>query len=254
MKRLAIVTAVVFVLVASAGRPASAQELNPDRDPLRINPIPEPSDKEKDEDRDPLEVIGSYFANRFWDFCDIFTLKVGLGNYRSIGFQARLCRPLQIGAGIFEGNQFVLDRGTMGVMKQAEIEGGISVFYPAFIARKVKWQTKEAAMKNLFFGDVGDRKGPLTKEDLKMYDDELTPWGVTTAQIQVPCFLKLEASIRWCEMFDFLVSWLGIPGVRVPDPYYYKQHPSGEYVPAPSVFWHGQEEYEKYPPKKKAEK
>jgi hypothetical protein len=248
MKRLAIVAAVALILVGLADRSASARNVGSDRDPLKIQPIPPPA-AEKQE-RDALEVIGDYFANRFWDFCDIFTLKFGLGNYRSIGFQARICRPLQVGAGIFEGNQVVIDRGTVGVMQQAEIEGGVSIFYPAFIARKVKWQTKEAAMRNLFFGDVGKEKERITKEDLKMYDDELQPWGVTTAQIQIPCFLKLEASIRWCEVFDFFFSWFGIPGVRIPDPFYYEQHPSGEYVPAPSVFWHGQEEYEKYPPRK----
>ena len=175
MKRLTAVVAIALLLLT--GFSASAQTTNPDRDRLKIEPIQpkvpvEGEEGVEDEDVDPLTAIGGYFGNRFRDLADILTLKLGWGNYRSIGFQLRLTTLAQIGLGNFEGWVFAIDRGCVGVMKEAELEGGVSFLYPSVIARKVKWQTEEAKKKNIFFGDVGEEKKELTEEDLLYYDDE----------------------------------------------------------------------------------
>ena len=132
------------------------------------------------------------------------------------------------------------------VMKEAEVEAGFSIFYPSWIGRKVIWQSEEAKKKNLFFGDVGD-KGELKFEELKMYDDENQGWFSSTLQVQAPYLPKIEITVNWGEIPDFLLSLFGIDGFRVPPPFHKHDGPDGERIPAPSIFWHGQEEkYEKY--------
>ena len=242
MKRIAVLSVVLLFLVSSH---ASWAAENPaPEDQLTINPI---TPVAPDEEVDPLEAIGGYLWNRVQDFGDIFTIKLGWGTDKSLGFQARLIRPIQIGAGIFEGYQVALDRGMVGVMKEAEIEGGISILYPSYIARKVIWQSEAAKQANAFFGDVGPN-AEITPESMKMYDDENQGWFVTTAQVELPYLPKVELSLNWGELFDFPLSFLGIHGFRVPPPFY--KHPgpgdNPEMIPAPSIFWHGQEQYEKF--------
>jgi hypothetical protein len=253
MKRLTAVFAIALLLLA--GVSASAQTASSDRDRLKIEPImpkaaPVEGEEElEDEDVDPITAIGGYFGNRFRDFADIFTIKLGWGNYRSIGAQLRLTTLLQVGLGNFEGWVFAIDRGCVGVMKEAELEGGISFLYPSVIARKVKWQTEEAKKKNIFFGDVGEEKKELTREDLLYYDDENAHPLTATAQIQLPCLPKIELTINIGEIPDFIISLIPIDGFRVPAAFhkqYRTDKEEGERIPAPSIFWHGQEKYEKY--------
>jgi hypothetical protein len=242
----------VLALLLCGGISANAQTTNPDRDRLTIEPIPVRSAseaKDKEEDVDPLSAIGGYFVNRFRDLADILTLKLGWGNYRSIGVQARVTTLAQVGIGNFEGWVVAIDRGCVGVMKEAVLEGGVSIFYPSFIARKVRWQTEEAERKNIFFGDVGEEKNELTKEDLLYYDDENAHPLTVTAQVQLPCLPRIELTLNLGEIPDFVISLFGIDGFRVPAPFhkqYRTDEEKGERIPAPSIFWHGQEKYERY--------
>ena len=246
MRRFAIVCGVVF-LVLSAGRVTGAEApAQPGKDQLKINPFP-PIVK-ADEEAPAREPIISYVGDRLRDLADVVTFKFGWGTARSLGFQVRLCYPIQVGAGVFEGWVFAVDRGCVGTMKEAEIEGGISIFYPAYIARKVIWQTEDAKRRNVFFGDVGDKKA-LLPEDLKMYDDENQNPLTSTVQLQLPCLPKIELSINWAELFDFPLSIFNLDKFRVPPPFQKQAGPDGEEgerIPAPSIFWHGQEKYENY--------
>lgn len=216
-------------------------------DRLNINPIPETEYRSDEEaDREVPEIIGGYFHNRWRDLWDIFTFKFGWGTEKSLGFQARAISLVQVGAGIFEGGQLVFDRGCVGTMHEYEMEGGISIFYPSYIVRQVTWQTKDAERRNVFFNNVG-RDGAVTPESLKYYNDENNEWFMSTAQVQLPYLPKIEISVHWGELFDFPISFFGIPGFRVPAPFY--KHPDAtgeEMIPAPSIFWHGQERFEKY--------
>jgi len=245
MKRFAVVSAVVVCVLCSQVVFA-AEGSGPD-DRLTVNPIPD-KPVVAEEEIEPLEAIGGYLWARVRDFGDIFTFKFGWGTYRSIGVQARIIYPIQIGAGIFEGWVFAIDRGCVATMKEVEVEGGISIFYPSYIARKVIWQTDDAERRNVFFGDVGDKK-ELTLEDLKMYDDENQHALTSTAQVQLPCLPRIELSVHWGELFDFPLSFFQISGLRVPAPFHKQDGPdgeNGERIPAPSIFWHGQEKYESY--------
>jgi len=244
MKRIAA-AGVVFLLLAMSYGAVAAESPGPG-DRLTVNPIivqPPPPP----EAPGPLEAIGGYVWARVRDVGDILTLKLGWGTDKSIGFQARAIGPVQIGAGIFEGYLLAIDRGCVGIMKEGEVEFGVSVFYPSWIVRQVTWQTADAKRRNVFFNDVG-KDGKLTPDAMKMYDDENQGWFVSTAQVQLPYLPKIELSIHWGEVFDLPLSFLAIPGLRVPPPFYKHPGPGGEnpeMIPAPSIFWHGQEQFEK---------
>jgi len=243
--RLSAIACVVVLLLLSSGMAVAADGPGSADGRRMINPFPgSPARVEEEEEFDPAVYLG----NRLRDLGDILTLKLGWGTHRSLGFQARVIGPVQVGAGIFEGWVFAIDRGCLGTMKEAEIEGGISILYPTYIARKVSWQTEEAARRNVFFGDVGDA-GALTLDALKEYDDGNQSWFTTTAQAQLPCLPKIEITLHWGEVFDFPLSLFGVDGLRVPPAFYKEDGPDGkggERIPAPSIFWHGQEKHERY--------
>jgi len=244
MKRVAVLCIIAWLLGTVAVPTVIAAE-SPGREErgVDINPIPEP---EPEDDEHVGDVIGGYLWNRFRDLADILTIKLGWGTDKSLGFQLRLIRPLQIGMGRFEGYQLAIDRGCVGVMKEAEIEGGISFFYMGFLARKIIWQSDEAKKRNVFFGDVGE-KGEITLDAMKMYDDENQGWLTSTVQAQLPYLPKVELTVNWGEIPDFALSLFGISGLRVPPPFHKQDGPDGERIPAPSIFWHGQEKkYETY--------
>ena len=246
MKRFALVCVVLIciagshVVIAADGDPASG-------DRLKVNPFPtQPVEPEKE--TDPLEAIGDYMWARVRDLGDIFTLKLGWGNYRSIGFQARATSLVQVGAGNFEGWVFAIDRGCVGTMKEAELELGLSVFYLGWISRQVVWQTEDAKKRSVFFGDVGEKK-EITLEEMKMYDDENQHPLAVGAQVQAPCLPKIELFVNLGEIPDFVLGFFHIDGFRVPQPFHMQDGPDGEKgerIPAPSIFWHGQEKYESY--------
>lgn len=245
MRRIVVVSTLAVMLLACwcvAAR--AAESTTPDRDRLKVDPFPPPVEEEKE----PAELMGEYLGNRLRDLADIFTIKLGWGNYRSIGAQVRVIGPLQVGVGNFEGWVFAIDRGCVGTMKEVNIEGGISIYYTSFMARKIIWQTEEAKRRNVFFGDVGE-KGELRTEDLKVYDDENQNPLTGTVQVQLPCLPRLELSVHWGEIPDFFLSIFGIDGIRVPPAFHKQAGPEGEKgerIPAPSFFWHGQEKYERY--------
>jgi len=245
MKRLTVLSAVAILLVAFFSCvPATAAEST---GPERVHPtIRPPAPREGDED--VLDVIGGYLWNRFRDLADVVTLKLGWGTDRSLGAQLRLCYPLQVGAGIFEGYVLAIDHGCIGIMEEAEVEAGVSIYYPSWIARKVIWQTEEARKRNLFFGDVGE-KGEVSLDAMKMYDDENQGWLTSTAQVQLPYLPKIEVTVNWGEIPDFVLSFFGL--FRVPPKFHKVPGPDGEkgeLIPAPSsIYWHGQdEEYERH--------
>ncbi len=250
MKRAAILGAVVLFLVICSFAEA-AEEPKPAGDKLAVNPFRR---VEKPKPAGPLDRLASYIGNRFRDLADIVTLKLGFGTDKSLGFQLRLCRPLQIGAGVFEGWVLAFDRGCVGTMKEAEVEAGFSIFYPSWIARKVYWQNGEAKRRNAFFGDVGE-KGDLSFKELitphRLYDDENQAWFNSTFQVQGPYLPKFELTIHWGEIPDFFLGILSIDRFRVPPPFHKKDGPKdaegkSERIPAPSIHWHGQEEFESY--------
>ena len=235
--RPVLTVCVIGLLLLSSAVVLAAESPAPGTGPT-INPITRPPD---DEDRGPVSAIGGYLWNRFRDLADVVTLKFGWGTDKSIGFQLRACRPLQIGAGIFEGYVFAIDRGCVGVMKEAEIEGGISIWYPTFVARRIVWQSKEAERRNVFFGQVA-KEGALSVDALKPYYDGNQGWLTSTLQAQLPYLPKIEVTVHWGEIPDFFLSFFGISGFRVPPPFHKQDGPDGERIPAPSIFWHGQEE------------
>jgi len=243
MKRVAI-----FVLIALVMIPASlAQDAVPKpNDRLMIDPISPPPQVKQKEEREVIEVIGDYLWARVRDFSNIFTIKLGWGTDRAIGFQVRAIRPLQVGLGSFEGYQFAMDRGCVGVMKEASLEGGISIFYPSYIVRQVNSQTDDAKRRNVFFNDVGET-GELSGDAMKYYDDNNQGWFTSTVKFMLPYLPKVEVSVHWGEAIDFPLSFFQIPGLRVPPPFYKRPDADGEeMIPAPSIFWHGQERFEKY--------
>lgn len=245
MRRIALFAALLLIVSATALAEESPAPFGTE-DRLLINPIVPTPPAPAEEDREVIGVIGDYLWARVRDFADIFTVKLGWGTDRSIGFQVRVVRPLQVGLGVFEGYQFVMDRGCVGVMKEAEIEGGISIFYPSYIVRQVSSQTDDAKRRNVFFNDVGET-GELTDEAMKYYDDENNGWFTSSVQAQLPYLPKVELGVNWGELIDFPLSFFQIPGLRVPPPFYKRPGPDGgEMIPAPSIFWHGQERFEKY--------
>ena len=246
MKRFALVC-VVLICIVSSNVVIAAEGDSASGDRLDINPMP-PQPVQPKKETDPLEAIGGYLWARVRDLGDIVTLKLGWGNYRSIGFQAKATSLIQIGAGNFEGWVFAIDRGCVGTMKEAEMELGLSLFYLGWISRQVVWETEDAKKRNVFFGDVGEKKA-ITLEEIKMYDDENSHPMQVGAQVQLPCLPKIELFVNLGEIFDFPLSFFHIGGFRVPQPFYKQDGPDGEKgerIPAPSIFWHGQEEYERY--------
>ena len=242
MKRFAVVCALVLCVIVFQMAPAAEAAAAEDR--LDLNPITVEV-PERDEEIDPLAAIGGYIWARVRDLGDIVTLKLGWGTHRSIGVQARATKLVQIGAGSFEGWVVAIDRGCVGVMKEAEIEAGVSIFYISYVGRKVTWQTKDAERRNVFYGDVGE-KGELTFEDLNLYDDENAHPGSVGAQVQLPFLPKIEAFVNLGEVPDFVLGFFHIGGFRVPPAFHKQDGPEGERVPAPSIFWHGQERFENY--------
>jgi len=243
MRRIAVVCAVAVLLGWTAWA-SGAEDTSAGDDRLNVNPFPPPSQEEAEHGAGT--VLGEYVGNRFRDLADIVTLRLGWGTDMSLGFQLRLIRPLQIGLGTFSGYIFAVDHGCVGVMKQAEFEGGLSIFYVGYLARKVRWQTKEAERRNIFFNNVGE-KGELTMDQLVMYDDKNQGWLTSTVMVELPYLPKVELTLNWGEVPDFLLSVFGVSGFRVPPPFHKIDGPNGERIPAPSsIFWHGQETYESY--------
>ncbi len=244
MKRFAVVCALVLCVLGS-GMTFAAESADPDGR-LDVNPIPtDPVEPIEDTEFDPITAIGGYIWARVRDVGDIVTLKLGWGTHRSIGVQVRATRLVQVGAGCFEGWVVAMDRGCVGVMKEAEIEAGLSLWYVSYIARDVIWETEDAKRRNVFFGDVGDEK-ELTPDDLNLYDDENAHPLTLGVQAQLPCLPKIEAGVNLGEIPDLLLGFFHISGFRVPPPFHMQDGPNGERIPAPSIFWHGQEKYEKY--------
>jgi len=246
MKRFALVCAILICVVSSSVVLAAEEGPKPD-DRLKVNPMPVQPVRPKKE-IDPLEAIGGYVWARVRDLGDIVTLKLGWGTYRSIGVQARATSLVQAGAGVFEGWVVAIDRGCVGTMKEAEIEAGLSIFYPSYIGRKVIWQTEDAKRRNVFFGNLDDTQ-ELKLENMKMYDDENQHPLTVGAQVQAPCLPKIELFVNLGEIPDFVLGFFHIGGFRVPQPFHKQDGPdgeAGERIPAPSIFWHGQEKYENY--------
>ncbi len=246
MKRFALVC-VVLICIVSPQMAFAADGDSTEGHRLRINPLPT-KPVQPEEETDPLEAIGNYVWARVRDVGDIVTLKLGWGNHRSIGFQAKATSLVQVGAGNFEGWVFAVDRGCVGTMKEAEMELGISVFYLGWIARQVVWETEDAERRNVFFGDIGEKK-EITLEEMRMYDDENSHPLQVGAQVQLPVLPKVELFVNLGEIPDFVLGIFNIGGFRVPQPFYMQDGPDGEKgerIPAPSIFWHGQEEYESY--------
>ncbi|MFW6163803.1 MAG: hypothetical protein ACODAJ_13620 [Planctomycetota bacterium] len=189
--------------------------------------------------------IAQYFANRGKDFLDIFNLKVGIGDPYSLLAHARATRFAQVGFGRFVGTKVGFDGPCAGIFGEGRIEYGVSIFYWAEIGRKTNPEaiTEEAVRRNWFFGQVEDLKATGSYAE---YYDGNRPWHSVGGAFALPFLPAVEAELNPAEAVDFLVSWFGIPGFRVPPPFHKMDH-DGARVPAQgSMRWHGQEAFEDY--------
>ena len=189
--------------------------------------------------------ILAYFGNRLKDFSDIFSVKLALADGSSLLGHVRVTRLAQIGAGRFSGTKIGFDGPSAGIYGEGRVEYGVSVFYWAWIGRK--WSeagvTEEAAKRNQFFGKVDDIKAD---EQFREYYDGHEPWYTIGASAALPFLPGFEVKANPAEAVDFVLSIFGIPGLRVPPPFY-KVDVGGERVPAVGcIRWHGQEEFEQY--------
>ncbi len=186
-----------------------------------------------------------YLGNRLKDFSDIFSVKLALADGSSLLGHVRLTRLAQIGAGRFSGTKIGFDGPCAGTYGEGRVEYGVSVFYWAWIGRK--WSeagvTEQAAKRNQFFGKVDDIKAD---EQYREFYDGHRPWYTIGASAALPFLPGFEVEANPAEAVDFVLSIFGIPGLRVPPPFY-KVDVGGERVPAVGcIRWHGQEEFEQY--------
>jgi hypothetical protein len=189
--------------------------------------------------------IAAYFVNRGKDLLDVFNLKLTLGDAGSILFHARATRLAQIGFGRFAGTKVGFDGPCAGLYGEGRVEYGLSVFYWAWIGRKTNPAgiTEEAEKRNWFFGRVDDIKAGDTYRE---FYDANRPWHTIGGAVSLPFLPGLEAELNPAEAVDFVLSFFGVRGFRVPPPFY-KVDNMGERVPAAgSMRWHGQEEFEQY--------
>ena len=187
----------------------------------------------------PLDPVAKYFVNRFKDLADVASVKVTMGDAGSLLFHARATRLAQIGMGRFSGTKLGFDGPCAGLWGEGRVEYGLSVFYWAWIGRKTNPAaiTDEAIKRNWFFSRVDDIKAGETYREF--YDGN-RPWHTLAAAFSLPFLPGLEAELNPAEAVDFVVSFFGIPGFRVPPPFY-KVDSEGEKVPAAGcIRWHGQ--------------
>lgn len=187
----------------------------------------------------------AYLANRGKDFLDIFNVKLALSDGASLLAHARVTRLAQLGFGRFSGTKVGFEGPSAGIYGEGRVEYGASVFYWAWIGRKTSEAgiTEEAARRNTFFGRVDDIKAD---EQYREFYDAHRPWYTVGAAGALPFLPGFEVGLDPAEAVDFALSIFGIPGVRVPPPFY-KVDMHGEQVPAVgSIRWHGQEEFEQY--------
>lgn len=192
----------------------------------------------------PSMVLG-YLGNRLKDFSDIFSLKLALADGSSVLGHVRLTRLAQVGAGRFSGTKIGFDGPCAGIYGEGRVEYGVSVFYWSWIGRKSSEAgiTEQALKRNQFFGRVDD-----IKEDVQYREfyDGHRPWYTLGASAALPFLPGFEAEVNPAEAVDFVLSIFGVPGLRVPPPFY-KVDVAGERVPAVGcIRWHGQEEFEQY--------
>jgi hypothetical protein len=191
---------------------------------------------------DPTE---QYLANRWKDFLDIFDVKLALGDCYSVLFHVRATRLAQIGAGRFAGTKIGFQGPCAGVYGEGRVEGGISVFYWAWIGRKASANSinAEAEKTNCFFGRVDNVEAGKSYRE---FEDANRPWHTIGASFALPFLPGLDFYINPAEAIDFVLSLAGVPALRIPPPFN-KIQVNGEMVPNPnSIRWHGQEQFEKY--------
>jgi hypothetical protein len=198
----------------------------------------------------PMDPVLAYFVNRGKDFLDIFNLKLALGDGSSFLVNVRATRFAQVGFGHFCGTKIGFEGPSAGIYGERRTDVGISVFYWSWIARKVAKDgiTADAAKTNRFFGQVEDFKTSRPHE----YWDLNRPWHTVGVTLSLPFLPGIEAELNPAEAVDFVLSFFGMKGLRVPPPFYKvktgTEKEPGEKVPAPeSIRWHGQEQdFERY--------
>lgn len=226
---------VVAALVLALGVNALAAEPAAKADPAT----------EKKAEAATFDPVVKYVVNRAKDLLDIVSVKVSLGDAGSLLVHARATRLAQIGMGRFAGTKLGFDGPCAGLYGEGRVEYGLSIFYWAWIGRKTNPEaiTAEATKRNWFFGRVDDIKAGETYREF--YDGN-RPWHTIGGAFSLPFLPGLEVELNPAEAVDFVISFLGIRGFRIPPPFY-KVDNTGEKVPAVgSMRWHGQEEFEQY--------
>ena len=235
MQRLSLAAALA-VLALGVGTGVYAQEAPAPANPAAEEAGPPPAKHNP---------VAQYFINRGKDFLDIFDLKLALSDDASLLAHVRATKFAQIGLGRFCGTKVGFQGASAGIYGEGRVEGGISIFYWAWIGRKTskKGITEDAERTNRFFGHVEDIKAAAT---YRQFYDANRPWHTLGFAFALPFLPGIEAEVNPAEAIDFVLSWISIRGVRVPPPFY-KVEVEGEKVPAPnSIRWHGQEEFEQY--------
>lgn len=226
-RKLLVVVALVAALgvTALAGAPAEEEQAPP----KKKCPMPK------------------FLQDRGKDFLDIFNLKLTLGDARSFLIHARATRFAQLGFGHFVGTKIGFDGPSAGIFGEGRIEYGFSIFYWAEIGRRTNKEalTADAIQRNTFFSRVDDIKAAETYRE---YYDGNRAWHTVGGTVSLPCLPGIEAYLNPAEAVDFLLSWIPVPGFRVPPPFQMAPDANiGEKYPAPNAIrWHGQEEFEQY--------
>jgi len=191
--------------------------------------------------------VAQYLEARGKDFLDIFNLKLALGDASTFLIHGRATRVAQIGFGRFVGTKVGFDGPSAGIFGEGRVEYGISVFYWAWIGRKTNPEaiSAEAVKRNWFFSRVDDIKDTST---FREFYDGHRPWHTIGGSVALPFLPGIEAEMNPAEAMDFLLSWIPIPGLRVPQPFQMEpEMVEGERVPMRgSIRWHGQEAFERY--------
>jgi hypothetical protein len=190
----------------------------------------------------------NYFCSRVKDFLDMFSCKLAYNKPISYMAHVRAFKGVEVGFGSFNGWKVGFEKCGLGVMAERNVQGGLFLPYDAYIVQNVYWQNAEAKERALFIADVGPQ--PDLKGAKPMwFKDGNRNWLESVVELELPLLPGFEVGVDYGEIADFVVSWVPLPGFRVPPPFETDFDPNGRLLPKINTFhWHGfnQSDYEKY--------
>jgi len=184
-------TSVATVLVAGAMMSGCA----------RINErVPKPPAPE-------THAFSNYFANRGYDFMDIFRFEWGVPrDSKAFGAKVKATALAQAGFVFFEGKKVGLERRAVGIIRQKKIEGGISPIY--FTTIKEGGEFGNYFMRTTTeWADIRDRR--IIRNGFFWSDGTRRPVSVGV-EAEFLCFGGPDIQIYICELGDFLAGIFGL--------------------------------------------